>query len=408
MRLERDRRLYVSHHPGELPSTPTIIVYDLQRECVDDLTAYATYLLRKKLLDKKTVLNSIYQIRVVKEFFLGRSSTKVGIGPALWDVGDVDDESLEEFRDHLLKTILADTKCAREMTAKRTVNSTLLAAYAWFRWLQATGRSDEFFIGAFPCRVLSERRQSDANRRGRERGRDAWSAPALFKHVGSASRHKLPGFVPDDVMRVDLCERFHESTASPFIAHRNNLLLQIANETGLRRGSVNSLSIDQFDRAEILRATWDFVDVQPSRQKFNYEQRFDFPVWLALQACDFIEKFRNPLLASQGWTEKRAERALFVSAKTGKPLQDRSISQIFGKAMRALGAPKGSAFHAWRHKFVGDDIEEETSFRLEHGLDTSVASISAVASVHVGHRSLDSLHPYVVSQQSRNKKNTRK
>jgi hypothetical protein len=90
-----------------------------------------------------------------------------------------------------------------------------------------------------------------------------------------------------------------------------------------------------------------------------------------------------------------------VSARTGKPLADQSLTQAFSDGLRLLGAPRGASIHSFRAKFVNDEIEREMQHRLDSGLDTSTASISESVSRKLGHKSPDSLFPYVAHAQSR-------
>ena len=201
-----------------------------------------------------------------------------------------------------------------------------------------------------------------------------------------------------------LIEAFHRETDISYISQRNCLFQEIMNETGLRREAVNCLTIEQFDRAAIEAYRGEYMDVSPVRQKFDYEDRFDFPVWLAIRVSDFISEFRQPLLVKKGWDESLCKGALFLSYTKGSPITDRAMTSIFSSALRSLGAPIGAATHCFRHKFAHDEIEAETDYRLNRGLDTSVGTIAATVSLRMGHANPTSLEPYVMSIHSRRRK----
>jgi len=97
---------------------------------------------------------------------------------------------------------------------------------------------------------------------------------------------------------------------------------------------------------------------------------------------------------------------VFVSLRDGKPLEDQTISQIFGDAFSEMDPGRRAAYHAFRHKFANDQINREIAARLELGLDTSVASIATSVSIAMGHENAASLEAYVSRQMGKFRGNT--
>lgn len=67
---------------------------------------------------------------------------------------------------------------------------------------------------------------------------------------------------------------------------------------------------------------------------------------------------------------------------------------------RAAGAPPGAAVHAFRHRYVNEEIRRETLHRLTAGFDTSTTAIATAVSLRVGHTNPESLYQYVAYYQS--------
>lgn len=384
MRFRSDRRFLISLDDTGDSDLPGGVVIDLSAGEVDfDLTAYSIYLCDQKWRDPKTVKGALYQICLFREY----------IDAKKWRVADLTDARLLSYRGERYKRCLK-TSGGSKRKAITTVNAGLLAIYPWLRWMQATQKVREGLIGAFPSNIISE--QLDV-------ARDSWTTPTLFPGTGGKSRHKLPGFVPEDGSHLAMHELFESSATSEYSFQRNSLFQRIAEKRGLRRGSICSLTIDQFRRENLEACRAMYVDVTPRAQKFGREDNYRLPLALAWDVCNFIETVRADYFEAKGWIGKRdkSRGAIFVSATSGNPIQPRSMTKVFSRAMRALGAPRGSAVHAWRHKFVQDEIRRVTLHRLELGLDTSVDSVAAEVSLAVGHRDKQSLVPYVASVHTR-------
>lgn len=393
MRFNSDRDCIISScGEGE---TQGIIVYDLRKQEIDlDLTLYSRFLARKKHRDHKTILDGAYSLRTFREYLIVERIAMSN----LWEV------NLERFRDHQYKKLVEKGSRGSKRTRRATVNSKLLTIYEWLHWMKDTERCDEFLIGSKACRIPSSKReQGRSGVRGVNQAIGPRFCPVLFKKVGKGSRHKLPNFVPSEETRALFVEELSKQTATEFLVQRNLLFQEIVNTTGLRRESVNGLRAAQFAESVLRLASDDYVYVTPDIQKFDYEARYDFPIWLALRVSNFIADYLNPLMQQRGWSTKHTEDAIFISYTTGTPLTGRTITRLFSEIFRRLGSPPGVAVHALRHKFVHEEIEKETQYRLSQELDTSVASIALAVSLKIGQQNSESLQPYVVSVMSTRK-----
>jgi hypothetical protein len=309
-------------------------------------------------------------------------------------VFSVTDHVLRDFRDAELINVQSNPRSSGALRkAKSTVNQKLRTAYRWLLWLRMTARVEECLIGSSGCQVACE--GSWPPRRSSVKSTSAY--PLLFRRLGTNNQHRT-GFVPDMSMVDQMSEALMKT--NDYIGRRNALLVDIAATVGLRRASINSLTIDQFDAEEIDRTQKDTIRIKPLAQKFGYENDFNFPVWLALNIRDFVEGPRAKLIFDLRISESITKRRIFLSARDGKPMTERALTQQVSRAAKAIGAPKGASIHTLRAYFLNAWIDEEIDRRIGLGLDTSTASIAASAAIVMGHKSPTSIFPYVARAQS--------
>lgn len=385
-----DHRVEVSHHAvGE---RGVVLFFDVDTgQLLDDLTDYTIALSYEDQLDSKTVSNHAYHLRRFWEFL---SVQRV-------KASDCTDQLLLEFRDHELRAVLSSRKSkAKVRIAKGTVNERLVRIYHWLMWLQKRGRVGPRLIGPSGCQVRSTLPNDlGCGVRGGAHGyktvrqSEQGRYPILFRNFGSGSKHHTD-YAPTEEVRFAAISYFHEEASSDYLAHRNALLVDVANAVGWRRASINSLTIGQVRQvAKVDSCSSGYVLLSPTSQKFGYVETFDFPAWLIVRIEHFIENYLRPCAAARGWAIDIESSNLFLSEK-GTPLKDRSVTQIVAKAMRSAGAPRWTSMHAFRRKFTRDEIADETEYRLAKELDTSAASISASVSLRLGHHSPDSVYAY--------------
>lgn len=377
----------------EIDGKVVVLFYDLVRGVlIDDLTDYTVALSEDEQLDHKTVSNLSYDLRRFWEFLAAKGRS----------FEDCTDEDISKFRDEEFLAVMSSTKSRQnKRIAQGTVNARLRWVYRLLAWLQAQGRVPEGSIGERGCRVRSSlvhhEKIFDGVQRNRQMVRSSIGQqrryPMTFRNVGSKSKH-VTKFFPSDEVRYAAISSMHDGAGSDYIAHRNALFIDIANTVGWRRSSINSITIKEISEASSRMNDCDFVTLSPSVQKFGYTEVFDVPYWLVERIGLFIRDYLIPMSKLRRWKINVESSNVFLGVN-GKPLKDRSITQIVSKAMRSVGAPAWASVHSFRRKFANDEISDETNYRLAKGLDTSAASISASVSLRLGQHDPDSIYPYV-------------
>ena len=369
------------------------VVYDLRSSAIDhDITDYSLYLIRKKNRSPLTVGQIVGHLVVFRRFLLRQPNSGLAY---------VHEETMLAFQREQLDSV-KESRSYRgdERLAKNTVNQKLSAVYCWMVWLRDEGRLDDSVIGERGCQVRTREKAIERFDGKRKRVTYVIEVPIAYRGIGRGSKHSTAyAATKNDIDAVT--ERIAETATSEYLLQRNGLLAVIPQLTGLRRGSMNSLLVSQFDRGELHAETEPTVLVTPKDQKFGYSSSFDFPTLLALRILDFIDGPRTELLDALGIDESIAKGRVFLSETTGKPLTSRAITKVMSREMRAIGAPKGAAVHAGRHLFANDMINQEIEDRTKEGQDTSTASICCAVALKMGQRNPDSLFAYVSAQQSR-------
>lgn len=362
-----------------------LVVYDMSRGAVvDEITSFALHQLDLQQLALGTVHAQVLSVAAFWAYCTSKGRVPVSANDAM----------LREFRDAELVRVLSNKASKHDDAISRgTVNQKLLCVYRWFLWLRETKRIPAHAVGPrgtqidCPIDVISQN-----NRRSMRAYR------ALFRMSATRDRgirkHLLSDKGCDDILDAIMSSR-----ESLYVRQRNALLYDIGLETGLRRGSINSFEVDQFDRSLVDSASESTVLIKPRRQKFGRGLTYEISVSLLLRICDFIDGPRQQLVDDK--RPIREPRRLFLSARDCAPLEDRSITAIFSKLMRSVGAQKGTSFHALRTRFINVQINRELKERLALGLDTSVASVASSVAIRVGHRSSRYLEPYVLVAQNR-------
>lgn len=370
-----------------------VLFYDVvDGVVIDDLTDFVWSLSDDGQLDGKTVSDAAYCLRRFWQYL-------AVIGKKIGACGDKD---IKEFRDAELKSVMSSSRAKQdERIAKGTVNIRVRLVYRLLVWLQLHGRTPARSIGARGCRVQSTlpdeplatggsaRTRHDSHQSSRDR---RWY-PLVFQRVGSKSKHSTK-FVPSEKTRFLAITALHETASSDYLAHRNTLLVDIANTVGWRRASINSITLEDVDEAAKKVKGTDYASFSPSVQKFGYVESFDVPAWLVERMSYFVRRYLIPMAEAKGWNLAPKTTKLLLGVN-GRPLVDRTVTQIVSKAMRAADAPRWTSLHAFRRKFTNDEISDETRYRLKNGLDTTAASIAASVSISLGHHDPDSIYAYV-------------
>ncbi|AZC39824.1 hypothetical protein C4K37_5461 [Pseudomonas chlororaphis subsp. piscium] len=251
-------------------------------------------------------------------------------------------------------------------------------------------------IGRYDCQIHSSLPEYFSRRRVDHRDKELF--PLCFRRIGNASKHTT---------KYEASERDRQALESifldhpnPYIGQRNSLILEIANLTGFRRSSINSLLCSQFSDDLINTVEDDFILVSPAHQKYGYTLSFKVPILLAYRINHFINTFRKDLVHAIDTNISTTQDRIFLSTRTGKPLNNQTISEIFHDAIAKLKIKQTRVgIHSLRRKFTNDRITEEILTRAELGLDSSTTSIESSLSLQLGQTSPTSVRPYISRRQ---------
>lgn len=361
-----------------------LVAYDLRHEkLIPSVMDYAQFLSDKERLDVKTVKNEITFLKALFDFLEDPN-----------DLETVNNEVLEKFRDEELKRVMnRKNSYGMEPTSKRTVNSKIRRIYLFFYWCQSQGHIPNSSIGEQNCKIYAKcsDRESRAYRKSGaiQYAGKIYHLPLLYRGVGAASRNRPRHFATNE--EKSLLRAYFQRNCTEFVFVRNMLIMEIADVLGLRRGSINSLTCNQFELAH----EGVHKSIIPPAQKFGYVNSFEMDSALALKIQSFIYGPRKEFLNQMGWDEDRASNRVFISAKDGRPLTNQALSAIFGAAFKAIGVKVGAGLHSFRRKSVEEQTEKELRARIALGLDTSMASLTAALAIKFGWSNPASFEPYV-------------
>lgn len=364
-----------------------VVVYDLHRGAlVHEITDYSIFL-RDRLQRKPITVHAIgwRLTRFWSHLYqLGKS------------INEVDDALLSRYRDLEFELICTDrSHRGSHRAARQSVNEKLGTVLGWLVWLQSSGTIAKDSIGTYGCRVSAEQ--------------SALGPAELFLRPGLKISSTLyyrdagVGGTGPHVPKETFDDAYGHITAhstSAYLANRNALFADIARTAGFRRGSICSLSIHQFQRARLEQWGEDTFPVTPCVQKLNYENTFEIPIDLALRVLHFVEQHRRELVTSLGVGASVTRDKIFLSEKTGRPIEGRSMTRALQVSMRHAGASKGKVVHALRGLFASEIVEDEANLRQAKGLDTSSLSIAQATAWKLGQTRVESLVPYVSHAQS--------
>lgn len=355
-------------------------LYDANGATVWPVLHYVIDCVDVQQLSAKTVESRAYTLLKWYRFLDERSM----------DMWNACDEMLKDFRDALL--LREAVNSSNNLQARRrTINVDLRNLYAYYAWLQrdtsyGAGRK---LLGSNMHQITSSLNIDTKSRNSSRTGR----YPLTFRRAGEHSKHRL-GFVPGEVHRAALTEYFYE-TYSPHVANRNCLIFELAWAVGWRRGSILGLTTLDFEAARA-HPNADHL-VTPSVQKFGYTNNFTVPGRVVARILDFIDNQR----LSGAVNGKRFSSELFLNFETGLPLTPGAVSNLFSRARRALGWPKGGGLHSWRRGFANAYLERELDARMELGLDTGGETLAMSLAHALGQESLASQAAYIRDAQRR-------
>lgn len=149
------------------------------------------------------------------------------------------------------------------------------------------------------------------------------------------------------------------------------------------------------DRPDFARIVVAIIDIYLIRNTFGIS------LTLAYRILDFIEQYWEPWVKRHKVPASIHRHRLFLSARGGRPITERAMTQIISAAFRELGFEKGIGPHTLRGKFTSETADDELAERLELGLDTSNRSIAAAIAPKLGHSDPDQFYRYASASQSK-------
>lgn len=368
------------------PKIDIVIPYDTEMKIiVNELMDYAIYLQREESLSHLYIKNEMFHLSL---FYIHLRKSRLKFTQA-------DTQTLRDFRDDDFKR-LQRYSTATPKSLKAVVNNRLRRIYHFYSWLQLhLGLIN--IIGLKSAQIYS----SLPNHLGKStyKLRDKNMFPLLYPRIGALSKHTTKYEPSEKNLRtLELAFLKHRDI---YIAHRNALMLAIANATGFRRASINSLLCSQFSDGEIDVTDEDFFVVTPPEQKYSNTLSYKIPLLLAFRINAFIKTYRNNFLQDKNIKEAVTCDRIFLSARTGAPLNNQSVSEIFAAAIKSINIPSARVgIHAFRRKFTNDEIAKQSTIRAELKLDTSDASIKSAVSLSLGQSSPGSINSYVSRRQT--------
>ncbi|NYH18876.1 hypothetical protein [Paraburkholderia bryophila] len=337
---------------------------------------------------------------------------------------DVNHGFFIQFRDFELKRVVANPISKGDKEKSRdTVNRKLIHLYMFYAWAQYTACYARSLLGwGRTCQIRS-RLSGDSP--DSETVSFAEKYPACFPtpSAGNSSAYEQHWATSDDVR--DLATYFDEH-CSPLVAERNILLLKLGQHLAWRAGSVSSLTVDQFSDREIARQSRhrkdDFL-VTPPTQKNGHQFAFRVPWSLVFHINSYIhdgvsndssgvaasglttdglsrpQGGRSKLITNSGKSPRNAQGKIFLSKKDATPLSPHSIVNLFAKAFKAVGAPKGSGYHSVRRGSADEFGDETIEKRRRLGIPISREDFEQDMMELLGHSARTSHHAYIRSTQ---------
>lgn len=367
-----------------------VIAYDLRNNrLVDEITDYSIWLIDVGRRDVKTITQ---QLGHISRFWIYLQ----GAGKSLTAVSD---KFLKTYIDRELISVRSNSRSrGSERAAKSTVNQRLSAILNWLLWMQRSGRCHSKMIGPHGCRVTASPGKRIQDLSHWAPGQGMFSS-LFFRDAGTS------GSIPQATreMYESALAELDRMTDWSYIAERDKLFLDVATTAGFRRGSICSLTVDQFNSDLIRKTTAATLGLKPTVQKFKYENEFQVDTLLLLRVLDFIEGPRASLLAELGLDRGALaiRGPVFLSATTGQAMTDRAMTARISRAMRNAGALKGMAIHAHRGLFAMEATQFVMKQRVELGMDTSVESVAYQVAPMLGHKNPESQFQYTAAEQGR-------
>lgn len=303
---------------------------------------------------------------------------------------EANDAVLAGFRDSELTKVLRSGRAkGAERIAKRTVNTKLHWVYRFYGWAQESAGLCSGIIG--PKGAIKST-ITEVYQPGAHRSLDRHKFPCCFP--GVSGNHSGSQYFATDEDKRAILSHFAKGS-DPFLVERNHLMMQLSDRVGWRASTVTGLLVADFAPEIIERSGDEGVSVAPAVQKRGYHDAFIVDHSLAARVVRFIA-WRKRWLAQQGWSEARTKGHLFLSVRSGKPLGDKTLVQLLGKAFREIGVPakRGAGHHSFRRKYADQSTREDLQARKMTGHSVAVEDVLHATARRLGQHRIDSQAPY--------------
>ncbi|HFL7940764.1 TPA: tyrosine-type recombinase/integrase [Pseudomonas putida] len=291
---------------------------------------------------------------------------------------DVVDDNLEDFADWL--------PTVRKITGNH-INRLILRVISFYRWAQGAIHQDKIVgVSTDKCAitVMVDRVKLPGGR------------------VRTRVRHRA--MVPSNVTRTvhpmalgilkKLMEANSNLSKSGFVRKRNQMMLTVLADTGIRREELVSITVDSILES---RKTG-MLKVFTSKRKGNPSRLVPLPENTADALVGYVETSRRILMRK---LEKK--NAGFIDPKwafctrRGQILAPATITQLFSDLRAEAGVTVSATAHMLRHRFITLQLVVRLrmlSQKRSIGVELLTTILSKLASI-TGHSSIESLWQYV-------------
>lgn len=308
----------------------------------------------------------------------------------------VDDDFLILWRERLRR--------GHRKVGVNRINATLDRIFDFYVWAEQSGRL-KYRVGIYLTEELPVelRDVSFAISAKRTLGKagggkvtSKWTTPLRLHGEVQPMRH-----TPTEKEIV----RIHSVASRSQNAERNSLMLSWAQEVGARRFEINSLRCEQIpsysELAEIIEKDRPFR--LELRRKGGRVHSIRVPTELLIRTRDYIEYERRSIVERLAATREgyALTPEVFLSSTTGRPLHLESVTKLTGGLFREAGVKRAS-IHRLRASFAVNVINALLDAWFERDYlvgneSTWVETILTKTSEMMGHRSPESLRPYLTT-----------
>ncbi|MGO4479933.1 hypothetical protein AB4Z32_27215 [Massilia sp. 2TAF26] len=293
---------------------------------------------------------------------------------------DANEETIEGFRDAAYEATVSSPTSRGEQTAKATTNIKLRIIYEFYLWADTEKLCNRPLIGwgkSFPIQSSLPLHRDEQNKWN---GRARRKFPKCYRGIGENSSNPGGQYWATNADLNDIEDRFYALQPAATAA-RNVLFMRIADQTGLRRGSINSLVASQFTDAAIERSMKSELKahaIRPKKQKLARNYYFEIPYALAWEVNRFLRNQYGDAMQNAAECQMNLdEMPVFISQTTGKQMTSKAWSGIFTEAFQAIGAPKGAGIHSIRRKFAEEWFRGRVQEFRDDGKPTDYQAVVA-------------------------------